>query len=79
MEEKIAAGKFKAQCLYIMEQVRLKGRRFIITKRNKPVAKLVPIQEKQDSVFGKFKGTVVITGDIVSPIDEEWNACTGTC
>lgn len=40
---KIAAGEFKTHCLGIMDQVYESHRTFVITKRGKPVAKLVPV------------------------------------
>lgn len=74
MEEKMNAGKFKAECLKIMEKVRKTRRKIIIMKRNVPVAKLVPIEEKKEKCFGKLKGTIHCIGNIVRPVDEVWNA-----
>ncbi len=74
MTERIQAGKFKAKCLKLMDKVHRTKKRIIITKRNKPIAQLVPIEEEQASLFGKMKGTVHILGDIVAPIDEAWDA-----
>jgi prevent-host-death family protein len=70
----IAAGSFKARCLAIMDEVAAKREAVIITKRGKPVAKLVPVELEKDDIFGFFKGKVEITGDIVSPAftPEEW-------
>lgn len=74
MDEYMQAGKFKAECLRVMERVRAKRRPIIITKRNVPIAKLVPINDEQQKVFGKLKGTVHFKGDIISPINEVWDA-----
>lgn len=76
MDEKIKAGKFKAECLKVMEKVRRTRRKIIITKRNVPIAKLVPIDEEEGATFGKLKGTVHFKGDIIGPIDEVWDATT---
>lgn len=47
----------------------------IITKHGKPVAKLTPTDEKaQKPLFGYLKNSAVITGDIVKPTGEIWNA-----
>jgi prevent-host-death family protein len=72
--KKVAAGKFKAHCLAIMDEVQKKRISVVITKRGKPVAKLVPVNEKTDDIFGSLKGKVTIAGDIVSPAFtlEEW-------
>ena len=74
MAEHIQAGKFKARCLKLMDKVHRTKTRIIITKRNKPIAQLVPIEEDKGSLFGKMKGTVHILGDILAPIDQVWDA-----
>ena len=72
----IPAGAFKARCLAIMDEVQAKRHAVVITKRGKPVAKLVPVEQEKDDIFGfmKGKGTVEIKGDIISPAltPEEW-------
>jgi prevent-host-death family protein len=73
----IAAGKFKATCLAIMDEVQKKRQPVLITKNGKPVAKLVPVPTKEkDPIFGFYKGKIKVTGDIVSPIVpiEDWDA-----
>jgi len=68
------AGEFKAKCLRLMDQVRQTGQEIVITKRGKPVAKLVPVAErKAPPLSGSMAGTVKITGDIVGPFHEEWD------
>ena len=43
----------------------------IITKRGKPVAKLVPVEEQEPiDLFGRMAGTIKICGDIISPIED---------
>lgn len=74
MLKKIAAAQFKAQCLQLMDNVKEKHISLIITKHGIPIAKLVPIEETEIDLFGALKGTVNIKGDIVSPIDESWDA-----
>lgn len=74
MDEKMKAGKFKAECLKVMERVRRTRKKIIITKRNIPIAKLVPIEEGEEHFFGKLKGTVRFKGDVINPIDETWDA-----
>jgi prevent-host-death family protein len=65
----MAAGKFKANCLAVMDEVKAKREPVLITKRGKPVAVLQPVEvPKDDPIFGFLKGKVEITGDIVSPI-----------
>lgn len=70
----IAAGEFKARCLQVMEHVRTRRTPVLITKRGKPLAKLVPPDEKPPGIFGRLAGKIEIVGDIVSPITplEDW-------
>jgi prevent-host-death family protein len=73
--KKMAAGVFKANCLKVMDEVQTKRISVVITKRGKPVAKLVPVDDrKKDAIFGFFRGKVKIVGDVVSPALtlEEW-------
>ena len=70
----IPAGTFKARCLAIMDEVAAKREPVVITKRGKPVAKLVPVEKEKDDIFGFFKGKGTITGDVVAPAfsPEDW-------
>ncbi|MBZ5630738.1 MAG: type II toxin-antitoxin system Phd/YefM family antitoxin [Acidobacteriia bacterium] len=72
--KKMAAGAFKAHCLAVMDEVQAKKETVVITKHGKPVAKLVPVTEDVDDIFGFFKGKGEIVGDVVSPALslEEW-------
>ena len=71
----IPAGKFKVHCLAIMDEVRAKRQAVVITKRGKPVAKLVPIEKEKDDIYGFFEGKGKILGDVVAPAfsPEEWD------
>jgi prevent-host-death family protein len=68
--KKIAAGEFKARCLTLMEDVRSTREPLIITKRGKPVAKLVSADDVKDDFIGRLEGEFRVVGDIESPIDE---------
>jgi prevent-host-death family protein len=72
--KRIAAGKFKAHCLTLMEEVRTTREPILITKRGRPVAKLVPVETSSDDFIGRLEGIVRVTGDIQSPIEpaESW-------
>lgn len=74
--KKMAAGAFKSKCLKVLDEVQAKREPVIITKRGKPVAKLVPVDNNPNEIFGFLKGKVEIVGDIVSPILtlEEWGS-----
>jgi len=72
--KKIPAGQFKARCLSIMDRVQKTGESVLITKRGKPVARLLPATTEPEDVFGYMTGKVKIVGDIVGPITplEDW-------
>jgi prevent-host-death family protein len=74
MPTTIPAGEFKAKCLKLLDEVAEKRETLVITKRGKPVAELKPIQAEREPFVGSMKGTVEILGDIISPIDVEWEA-----
>jgi prevent-host-death family protein len=65
--KKMAAGAFKANCLAVMDEVQKKRETVVITKRGKPVAKLVPLEQEEDEIFGFLRGKATITGDVVAP------------
>ena len=67
----IAAAKFKEQCLALLENVDPDG--IVITKRGKPVAKLIPLGTDSASLIGSLRGKLTITGDIMST-GVKWNA-----
>lgn len=71
----MAAGKFKAQCLSVIDEVYEFKEEVIITKHGKPMAKLVPAKKAKDSIFGAMRGQIEILGDLVEPITEpdEWD------
>ena len=73
----IPAGEFKAKCLQLMDEVRDKGDEIVITKRGKPVARVLPPEPERKFEFGYMKGTFEIVGDIVSPIDAGWGEAEG--
>ena len=72
--KKMAAGAFKVHCLAVMDEVQSKRQSVLITKRGKPVAKLVPVEQEKDDIFGFYKGKIKINGDVISPAfsPEEW-------
>ena len=61
--KQIAAAKFKQQCLAILDEVGEDG--LLITKRGKPVAKLVRVERAPGEWIGAFRGKVRIQGDIL--------------
>ena len=71
----INAAEFKARCLKLIDEVAATHQPLIITKRGKPVARLVAVASpKRASLIGSMRGTVEILGDIITPVltPEEW-------
>lgn len=71
--ETLSVSEFKATCLAVLKDVNARKKRIVITKRGKPIAEVVPIEDTEDAV--PLKDTVLFMGDIVSPVaDDEWEA-----
>lgn len=71
--EEVPAGEFKARCLELMDRVAESHAPIVITKRGRPVARLVAIAPPPP-LFGAMRGSVAILGDIVAPTGERWEA-----
>ena len=74
MKQQVAAGIFKTHCLRYLDEVNRTRKELIITKRGKPVARLVPVEQGQSRVVGRLNGTVTVLGDIIGPTGEQWEA-----
>jgi prevent-host-death family protein len=62
--EVIPAGKFKEQCLALLDEVDPDG--ILITKRGRAVAKLIPVEREGKALIGSMKGKLRIKGDLLS-------------
>jgi prevent-host-death family protein len=72
--KEISAATFKARCLTLMEDVRSTRRPLVITKRGKPIAKLVPLDEPKDDFIGRLKGVFEIADDLDQDPPEPWES-----
>lgn len=70
----IKASEFKAKCLRLMDEVAESGIPLVITKNGKPVAQLGPVIVRPSTLAGAHAGKIHILGDIIAPIDEDWEA-----
>lgn len=71
--KKMAAGKFKDQCLAVMDTVHRTGEPVIVTKHGKPVVKLVPVCDAEDNIFDSLAGRAKVVGDIINTVPlEDW-------
>ena len=66
--KQMRASLFKARCLAVMDDVQATGEPVIVTKRGKPVVKVVPIKSEKDDIFGFMADKFDIIGDIESPV-----------
>ena len=76
----IPAAEFKAQCLAILDRVDPDG--IVITKRGRPVAKLLPLGADSESLIGSLAGKLVIKGDVLStgaPVECSTLTRTSSC
>ncbi len=66
--KRMPASEFKARCLKIMDEVQSRRESVLITKKGRPVARLVPADRPPTDIFGCLAGIVRITGDIEAPV-----------
>ena len=69
----IPASLFKAKCLALLDEVSKTGLPMIVTKRGKPIAKVIPVQSKKEpNLLGsvRYKNEK----DLLTPVDEVWEA-----
>jgi prevent-host-death family protein len=63
----MAAGKFKATCLSLLDEVESRRECVTVTKNGRPVAKMVPLDSEEDPLKAFFIGGQIL-GDIMSPV-----------
>ena len=72
----LAASQAKANLLQMIASLNETGE-FVITKRGKPVARLIPfVSRAKPDMYGCMKkyGEVKIGGDMIGPEPDEWDA-----
>jgi len=70
-ERSVAAAAFKARCLALLDRVAETGEPLVVTKRGRPVARVVPARRAATT---SLRGSVTVRGDIVAPILDAWEA-----
>ena len=58
----IGAAKFKEQCLALLDG--LDGDGLVVTKRGKPVARVLPYKQSEADLIGSLRHKVTVRGDI---------------
>ena len=62
--KQLSASKFKEQCLALLDRVDPDG--IVVTKRGRPVAKLIPFGTDSADLIGSLKRKLRIKGEILS-------------
>jgi prevent-host-death family protein len=78
-EVSIGVTAFKVRCLALIDEVaRGKTPRILLTKRNRPIAAIVPIGCELQDLWGAMRGTVNVAPgtDLTQGTDEVWKAAT---
>ena len=72
----ISAAEFRSKCFKILNQVETRHSEFIITKRGKPIARIVHINEEKssDPLLGALAGLGRTTGNLSAPLvdSKDW-------
>ena len=74
--KRMSVSETKARFLAVANQVSETGEAVIVTKRGKPLVKLIPVKpEKPKPFIGRLKGIVTINGELTKPIipPEDWD------
>jgi prevent-host-death family protein len=61
--KKIAAAKFKEQCLAILDHLETEG--IVVTKHGRPVARVIPFRDEPSALIGALRGRVEVHGNIL--------------
>ena len=70
----ISKSKLKANMLRVFREIEASGEELIVTDRNRPVLRILPIEDKRsvEDMFGQFQGQLVFHEDVNAPTTDEW-------
>lgn len=68
---RMGAAQFKERCLQVLDELPAEG--VVITKRGKPVARLMPFERSGENLIGALKGKIKVRGDIMGT-GVDWDA-----
>ncbi len=74
MTDTISKSKLKARMLEVFRELEASGKELIVTDRDRPVLKIIPIKNKATvaDLFGDVQGRLVYHEDINIPTLAEW-------
>jgi prevent-host-death family protein len=72
MAEKMSAAEFKNKCLKVMDRIKRTGREIVVTKRGKPVVRVLPapLEEPEEDL----EGVILHQDDDLLSTGETWEA-----
>ncbi|MFN0145008.1 MAG: type II toxin-antitoxin system Phd/YefM family antitoxin [Dehalococcoidia bacterium] len=70
--ETIGAAEFKQRCLQLLDEVGPEG--ILITKRGKPVARLMPARTNDGDLIGALEGRIIVDPDDDLSTASAWEA-----
>ena len=73
MAKTMSAAAFKAHCLEVLDTVANTSEPVVVTKRGKPVARVVPMLNKPTRLLGAMRGRIATVGDSVAPLGIPWS------
>lgn len=68
------AAEFQTHCFQLIKEVAETGAPLVILDNGQPVAQLGPVTDHAPTLVGAHKGKIQILGDILAPLDDEWEA-----
>jgi prevent-host-death family protein len=74
VKKTVSTSELKAHCAQVIEDVSRGKGPVTVTRRGRPIARIVALKEERPRLFGALKGMLTIHGDIISPVDVEWEA-----
>ena len=69
--KEIGAAKFKEQCLALLDQLDAEG--LVVTKRGKPVARVVPYNSQGADLIGSLRHKIEVRGSLLTT-GRRWDA-----
>jgi prevent-host-death family protein len=66
----VNASEFKAKCLALLDEVAETRQTIVVTKRGRPVARVVPVEEPR-SLIGSVT-FLVSDEELIKPLDLDW-------
>lgn len=74
MPRTMKTSEFEQDFQRLVDELAASGEPVVLTKDGEPVAEIVPFRKPRKPLFGAMKGEIQSLGDIVEPIDVDWDA-----